>query len=552
MKQHYAMMITDSEARARRAIKEQILDTGSEFYGGFYNADGLTEAKYAVYQITTMTAVYNNEQSCLYHDKAVAGCISRALEYVLRVQHDNGLFDYIDCNFFSAPDTAFIVKRLLPAYQYLCAHAGSDEGSFEKDCREKMERIILHGAEGIKGGGFHTPNHRWAIASVLMLCGKLFDRPDFTERARQYLNEGIDCNKDGEYAEKSAGNYNRINNDAMITIGDCTGEQFYYDNAIRNLRMMLTYIEPNGSIFTANSTRQDNGKLVYPVDYYTEYLRMGHDFKIPEFLDMANTIFTIIRTNSLEAPDFLMHLMNRPDLVELEHEGEYHQPDFQKFYEESGICRMHNADVTWTLMKGKSNFLYITNKSIILEFKIGGSFCEHRAFQAETMKRFADGSGYTLTQSMRGWYYLPFENKPDTTDWWKMDNASRQKLHGPNLDIKVSVREAHDADGNGVDVHITTGGVKPAPFRVEISCAGAERVCGSEYEIPAEAGGVMIGRSGTVSFENAHDCITVGPAFASHKYIQGKFGSEKASGKSFTLYFTDYVPFDRVIKIRSK
>ena len=70
------------------------------------------------------------------------------------------------------------------------------------------------------------------------------------EAANTYLKEGIDCNEDGEFSEKSAGNYNRINNDAMILLSQVTGDTTYEQHVLRNLRMMLTYIEPDGSIFT--------------------------------------------------------------------------------------------------------------------------------------------------------------------------------------------------------------------------------------------------------------------------------------------------------------
>lgn len=185
-----------------------------------------------------------------------------------------------------------------------------------------------------------------------------------------------------------------------------------------------------------------------------------------------------------------------------------------------------------------------------MELKIGGSFCEHRAFQAETMVKNGEDCSFTLAQKMRGWYYLPFESKPETTDWWKMDNASRNKLHGPDLNIEVTATEVKDADGPGIDIHIKAGGVKPAPFRIEIGCAGAERVTGDSFEIPAEAGGVMIGKSGMIRFENSTDHISIGPGVAEHRYIEGKFGSEKASKNCFTLYFTPFIPFDRIIKIR--
>lgn len=543
-------MIADSEKTVEDSFPSQILDRNHEYYGGFCDSHGLVEAKYAIYKVTTMAAVYVNTDSRMYRSPELEKRIGLALDYIAAVQHDNGLFDYIDCNFLSAPDTAFCIKRLLPAYKWLDSHlAGYPADSPERQMHGKMKKIIIKGAQGMLAGGFHTPNHRWAIASNLMDCAVLFNRPEFTQGAEKYLREGIDCNSDGEYAEKSSGNYNRINNDAMLTIARITGDKRYSDNAVRNLRMMLTYIEPDGSIFTANSTRQDNGALVYPVDYYMEYLAVGCDYNIPEFLDMTNTIFDIITENRLAAPDFLMHLMNRPDLIALEHTGRYMQPDFCTFYRDSGISRTHSGNFTWTLLQGKSNFLYFTNKSLVMEMKIAGSFCEHRAFQAEYMHKDEKRKAFSLEQTMHGWYYLPFEQKPETSDWWKMDNAARRKLPGPDLHITVSVEQPEGE--NGIDVHMKLEGVKPAPFRVEIACTGAETVSGEQFEIPAVPGGAMIGKEGMITFDNGKEHISVGPAFGTHKYTAGKFGSEKASTNCFSLYFTDSTPFGHVIKIRT-
>ena len=566
MRAHYLKMIKDSELMVKRFLPEQIIEPADEYYGGFRDPDGLIQAKYTIYRINTMMGVYSNKESIFYNSEELEKRIYIALNFVHAVQNDSGLFDYIDCNFNSAPDTAFCVKRLLPSWQWLDSHKSEFKtGDVKVIFYGKMTDIIKKAVQGMAvRGGFHTPNHRWAIASILMECGKLFNKPEWTDAAQKYLNEGIDCNEDGEYAEKSAGNYNRINNDAMITIGDCTGDKTFYDHAIRNLRMMLTYIEPDGSIFTANSTRQDNGCRIYPVDYYTEYLRMGHDFKIPEFLDMANRIFDIIDEKKLEAPDYLMWMMNNNYLVDVEHDGSYVQPNFACFYKDSGITRTHTDGVTWTLLQGKSNFLYFTNGSMVIEMKLAGSFCEHRAFVPEKLepndvlssssygKPAGKGKpGCTLTQTMHGWYYLPFDEKPDTTDWWKMDNASREKLHGPDINFNVYVEEVRDYDGLGVDIHIKTDGVKPAPFRVEIACSGAERVFSDAFEVPAAPGSAVIAKKGLVSFADKNSEIKVGPAFAEHRFTDGKFGSEKKSVTCVTLYFTDFIPFERVIKIRN-
>lgn len=112
----------------------------------------------------------------------------------------------------------------------------------------------------------------------------LFGDKKLAESAEIYLKEGIDCNADGEFAEKSAGNYNSVNNDAMLMLSDAFGDAQYEQHTIRNLHMMLTYWEPDGSIFTANSTRFDKDRLVYPLSYYMEYLAMGMKYDIPEFL----------------------------------------------------------------------------------------------------------------------------------------------------------------------------------------------------------------------------------------------------------------------------
>ncbi|MCR4940718.1 MAG: hypothetical protein K5930_11540 [Treponemataceae bacterium] len=566
MRAHYLKMIKDSESMVRKFLPEQVLDPENEYFGGFRDPDGLIQAKFTIYRINTMMGLYCNEESSFYNSEQLEKSIFIALDFLHRVQNESGLFDYIDCNFNSAPDTAFCVKRLLPSWQWLESHK-NEYSPADVKCvfYGKISDIISKAADGMAvRGGFHTPNHRWAIASILMECGKCFDRPEWGKAARAYLNEGIDCNEDGEYAEKSAGNYNRINNDAMITIGDCTGDQAYYGHAIRNLRMMLTYIEPDGSIFTANSTRQDNGCRIYPVDYYTEYLRMGHDFDIPEFLDMANRIFQIIDEKKLEAPDYLMWMMNNQKLIDVEHEGSYVQPDFACFYKDSGISRTHSGAITWTLLQGKSNFLYFTNGSMVIEMKLAGSFCEHRAFVPEKMEPNdalksscygkASGKGRPgclLSQTMHGWYYLPFDEKPDTTDWWKMDNASRKKLHGPDINFEVSVEEVSDEDGLGLDVRIKTGGVKSAPFRVELACSGAERVFSDAFEVPASPGSAVIVKSGFVSFADSCSEIKVGPAFAEHRFTNGKFGSEKKSVTCVTVYFTDFIPFERLIKIRN-
>lgn len=548
MEKHYQKIIQDTQDRVVKSLQIQILDEKSPRYGGFADPNGIVQAKFSIYRVATMTAAYCNEDTVYYHDGRVLDSILLGLDYIRRVQHENGLFDYITCNFFSAPDTAFCIKKLLPVYRYLAGKAKTfDLPEGEQGILEKVEHIVRAGAYGLLEGGFHTPNHRWAIASVLMTCGKLFHCGEMEKAAFTYLNEGIDCNEDGEFAEKSAGNYNRINNDAMIMLSEATGDDSYEQNAVRNLRMMLTYWEPDDSVFTANSTRFDKDRLVYPKDYYMEYLNMGMKYQIPEFLQMCNSIFEIVDRKHITSPDFLIWFMLNPEYRKLEFEGSYKRPDFHSFYRESGIARGQQGRFTYTVMNGKSNFFYIHNGTMKLELKVAGSFCEHRAFKSEKMEQLSDRE-YHLSQTMRGWYYLPFAEKPGTSDWWKMDNASREKKLGPDMQIDVWVKEVE----NGVDVRVKTSGVEGAPWRIELAFSGVNFLTNDYTDMPLTGSEVIVMKKGYTEVGNGNDALIVGPCFGEHHFTEGKEDSEAKTAGAATLYLTDYTAFDHTIEIRNK
>lgn len=551
MEKHYQKMLRDTEDRVVKSLQIQVLDRESPRYGGFADPTGIVQAKFAIYRIAGMAAAYCNEDTRFYRDGRVYDSILKGLDYVSGVQHESGLFDYITCNFFSAPDTAFCIKKLLPVYQYLRSRRDreAEPELTEEESRilAKVEQIVRQGAYGLLQGGFHTPNHRWAIASLLMSCSRLFDCKEMETAAFTYLNEGIDCNEDGEFAEKSAGNYNRVNNDAMILLSEATGDPAYEQNAVRNLRMMLTYWEPDDSVFTANSTRFDKDRLIYPKDYYMEYLKMGMKYDIPEFLQMCNTIFDIVDRHHITSPDFLIWFMLNPEYRKLEFEGSYIRPDFGSFYQESGIARGQQGRFTYTVMNGKSNFLYLHNGTMKLEMKVAGSFCEHRAFKSGRMERLSEGE-YHLSQVMRGWYYLPFAEKPPTSDWWKMDNASRDRKLGPDMHIDVWVKEAE----NGLDVRVKTSGVEGAPWRIEMAFSGVDFLTNDYVDLPLTGSEVVVVKQGFTEIGNGRDTLIVGPCFGEHHFTEGKEDSEAKTPGAATLYLTAYTPFDREIQIRDK
>lgn len=545
MEKHYQKILKDTEERVFSRLRTQELDDKSPYYGGFYDRDRMVQAKHAIICVEPMITLYCNKDSRYYHNPLLAQRVLLGLDYIRSVQHENGLFDYVTCNFFSAPDTAFCIGFFIPVYEYLLKL--KERTAMEELFWKQVGEIVRSGAYGLLEGGFHTPNHRWAIASTLAKCGVLFGDKELTASASIYLIEGIDCNEDGEFAEKSAGNYNSVNNDAMLMLSDALQDAQYEQHTIRNLHMMLTYWEPDGSIFTANSTRFDKDRLVYPLSYYIEYLALGIKYNIPQFLGMCNTIFDIIEEKKISTPECLIYLMVHPEYRSFEYEERYQQPDFTRFYEDSGILRARKGYSGYTVMRDKSNFLYFHNGTIKLEMKVAGSFCEHRAFKAETMEVLPSGAVH-LHQTMRGWYYLPFSEKPKTSDWWKMDQDKREKKLGPDMEIDVYVTPVE----GGIDVRVMTKGVDGAPWRVELAFSGIEYMASEHVMLPVNGSEVMVIRDKELEVYNEKDSLLIGPGFGEHRFTDGKEDSETKTPGAATVYFTDYTAFDHTIQIRNR
>lgn len=132
----FLRLVQDEELRARHFMQNQITDQNSAQFGGFVE-DGRywCQPKSTLYRLTTLLSLYHTPQSCFFHDAAARESIAAGLDYAARFQRENGTFDYLDCNFASAPDTAFCVKRLLPSFRCLQkSHSAPVTGKRLKKC----------------------------------------------------------------------------------------------------------------------------------------------------------------------------------------------------------------------------------------------------------------------------------------------------------------------------------------------------------------------------------------------------------------------------------
>ncbi len=514
-------------------------------YGGIRS--GILEAKPTIYALATAVAVYNSDSSRFYHQQELYDAVNLALDFVRRLQREDGSFDFPSCNFKSAADTSFCFKRLYGAYRLLVRY---DDGSLQlKQLREKYLALMHRSLEAVASGGFHTPNHRWGITAALIQGAGLFrEETEFADRlqkqAARYLAEGIDGDEDGEYAERSTGNYNAVVNNAMMALFRETGDESYLGYVRRNLGMMLYYIDPDDTIFTENSTRQDRGKQSYADKYFYQYLFLCSHEGQDIFDGAAHKIIQDNKERGDLAPDCLHIIMDDEKMMNHSFMHYGFLKTYRKFFKNSGVLRVKNPIYGYTAVRGKSSFLHIKSSFLAVGVKLGESYCDIRNFIPQALVE--KEKGCVLKGTAEGWFYLPFEQSPGTSDWWKMDHSRRERLINSQVETQVQVEELED----GLELTIRTQGLDRIPMRLELNIPAGTTVAHDAFWLKAAAGEGMILRDGIVTLEHEGKRMTAGPGFGEHEF-QGHYSGEEKNTEGYTIYCNAYTPFERKFTIRT-
>ena len=547
MVQHRAELLVQLDNTVDTLLRRQIMEKDDPRYGGFWTGSFHVEPRESGFFLGQMIAVFCTPDSRWYLSRKLEGGIRAVLTYMEKHQRPDGCFDLTPCNYASPPDTAFMVNALLNGW-WVLAKCQAPEADF---IREPVYRLIDTCSRGIAAGGFHTPNHRWAIASCLLSCEKITGNKALGERAREYLREGLDINEDGEFAERSSGGYNMVNDDQMIRLYLATGDQSYLEAAAKNLEMMYCYYDPDGSVFTNNSTRQDLGAKVYGDGYYILYLMVSYFLRRPDLGAMAEWIWQDCRRRGTYPPG-AEWLLLFPEMDGYGADSPFMKlfAHVDRLFPDSGIARLRDGRWSCSLMKGKANCLYFQHGAFSMYMTIYANLCDRRNFLADSLEQTA--SGYRMKAHAAGWYYLPFpeDQLPGTSDWWAMDNPNtRPRIEGLPLDTTLEIVKRPD----GVDVHIKTEGIDQLPLRAEFSFLPGGYVRTEHFLQHAKAGESINVLGGMVeACGPGGETITIGPAFGAHDVTNRMGGAYPLSDRHYTVYFTDYTPVERVIKIRAK
>jgi hypothetical protein len=539
MKRYMEHIIRSAETRVDHFLSVQVKDKNRLDFGGMQGE--IYEAKPTIYAMSEAVAVYCNVNSRYYHDRALREAMNHALDFIAKVQRDNGSFDYPCCNFNSTPDTSFCFKRLIAGYRVLMKYE-----PMEEELVGKYKVILIHSLDAILTGGFHTPNHRWAIAAALMQGANLVtddsSKEKLMSRALQYLAEGIDGDEEGEYAERSTGNYNAVVNNAMMAMYEESKDEYYLGFVERNLKMMMYYYDPDDTVFTQNSTRQDQGKAAYPTQYFYQYLYMATKKEEPIFGKAAHKIIKDNMERGDLAPQCLYTIMLHKEMEEYEFKDYGFLDTYRKHFKETGVIRVKNEKFGYSILKGKSAFTFIKFKETLIYLKIGESYCDIRNFIPQKLE--TGEKEYTLSATAKGWYFLPFKEKQETSDWWKMDHSKRELQISSELKVEVLIKELE----NGLEFRVKSVGLDKLPLRVEI-CIPAEAILEHEnFYMKAKKGSFMVLRNGYLIMRHGEQRIKIGPGYGTHEF-SGHYSGEEINEAGYTIYLNDYTPYERTFTI---
>lgn len=562
MKRYWPHIVRSTEKMVEDYLAKQVKDSSRPDYGRMPSE--IIEGKLTIYLLTNAVCLYFCKESRYYKDEKLFDAIKTGLSFIERWQRDDGSLDYPSCNFYSAPDTSFCFRRLYGAWNILEKHAQTEE---EKELENRYLILLLRCIPILLYGGFHTPNHRWAVMSVLFTLANVveqngqlalevprYPKEYFSEdqiphtveelvqklrdRANQYLAEGIDGDEDGEYAERSTGNYNAVVDKSLILAYEATGDEKFLGYVERNLNMMLYYIDGDDTIFTQNSTRQDHGTKQYADKYFYLYTYMADKTGNPLFDAAAHKIIKDNMERADLAQDCMYIFMMYDWLLDYEFKGYGFLPEYRKFFRGSQVLRVKKENYVYSVLNNKAAFLFLKFGSLPIGLRIGESYCDIRNFIPKSIE--VKDNGCVLKAEAGGWYYQPFKEDQGTSDWWDMDHTKRDKIHTSKVAITVTLSELE----NGLDIHVKAEGMSGLPLRVELDIPAGVVLENETMCLTAGKGESMILRGGELNLHEGAQKIVIGPGYGTHAF-KGHYSGEERNEYGYSIFLNDYTPYDR-------
>jgi len=539
---HYATSLRAAEARADLSMHMQQRDPQRRDHGAYAPpTQGYVEPSHSANSAGDLLCLYLNPDSRYCDSAEVLESVQLYLQHLLAVQHDDGTLDLRCTNFHCSSTVAFTIKPFAQVWRLLDRHGEHNE--MEKRVCELCWQYLRAAAEGMLNGGFHTPNHRWVLVASLSLLHRILGDGRLRAEAELYLREGIDSDEYGEYTERSVGVYNIAVNRSLLIAAEELERPDLLDCVSHNLDSVLRYWEPDDTLYTMASRRQDYGTQALPLDYYDNYLLAGLRLDNPRYLDLAGRIhdLAVARGQPVNA---LLLFMSRPGLRDQVLPTEPVSFSCRHHNTRAGVVRLREGDRSLSLQAGNTRFLKYQMGSNTVYLKCATTFFGDKGrFVSETIEPQPDG--YRLQYSCEWGYKRPLDAAPSSSLWDDLDHASRQDVQMQQLDATVDVRWEEGAAV--LDLH--TRGTPEVLLKLEFIFKPGGVLSTEALRVPGLEDGHALHRSGVATYHLGCDQIHLSDGFGEHDYARPMRGSEAPDPGTFIVYMTGYTPVSRRIRI---
>jgi len=544
--------------KANDASLKGVLEQGKGFPERF-GVRGVGEA------VDALAGGYCAPESAYYKQAALLTLMEAEADKLLAAQHGDGTIDSGNLN--SPPDTAFVVQTVCMALAVLRRMDLQELSAVNA----KLGKFVVSAGEALVTGGVHTPNHRWVVSSALAQLNGLYPAAKYVERIDDWLGEGVFCDADGQFEERSTGIYSRVVDNAMITMARLLGRPALLEPVRRNLAMTLFYMHPNGELETVGSRRQDQGMQAWISNYYLQYRYMANKDQNRQFAAAAR-FGEEIGLEKAEDRIPLVQFLEEPLYRQKLPEPEALPVDYARFFGNSALARIRRGATSATVYGGSdwplgvssglaSNqtfFNFRKGKAVLESVRMYPVFFSEGAFRSAGMK--VEGGRYQLQQTMEVPYYQPLPKHlrnargdypltPAGNRFWsKLNFPERPKSNVQRLDQRVTVTENAGAFELAFDV----GGHERVPVTIELSFRRDGALEGIE---PGKMrSNFFFLREGTGRFKAGDDVITFGPGQADHEMVRLEGAAfEGRQGPSqpdrYKVYITGYTPFRKTLTI---
>lgn len=559
----YRRLVRANDRRVRQGIGKEQVTIGRGPSG--------SSARSRAYQLQRLAAAYCAPESSYYRSRDVVRQMDETTGMLLGAQHPDGTID--SGNLESPPDTAFVVEPLGVALANLNRHDSAELTGI----KEGLRTFLLAAGETLTVGGVHTPNHRWGVCAALARINALYPAAKYVRRIDEWLSEGIDIDADGQFSERSTGNYSAVTDIWLITMARLLQRDQLLEPARRNLTLTLYHMHADGELETVASRRQDQWRR----DSVFSARPVPDNFHLPyrylALRDGNGQFATMTRLIEEEAGDELAdnlgYFLEESRLKDELPPGEPLPADYARFFPASGLVRIRRGQVSASVYGGSDYPLGVVSglaaNPTFFTFRKGEAVLESVRMAPQFFRKgffYSQGVDvqehrYQLHQRLEVPYYQPLPEAARRADgdyklspaedrfWSKMDFPAREKSNIKTLEQRVAVVET---ERGRFDLEVDIDGHDGVPVTLECSFRRGGHLVGVTPS-PDSDGDYFL-EQGFGRYQLGGQSIEFGPGQADHRVTRLEsevFDTHRGSIRpdGLRVYITAFTPFRKTITI---